>query len=97
MMHTLKIRPQFFDSVKNGIKTCEIRRNDRDFRVGDTLHLREWKPGTWEKDGYTNRSCEAVITHILTHDELPEGIPDGFVALSIRVLNKATIEVHTGV
>ena len=97
MLHILKIRPQFFDPVNNGIKTCEIRRDDRDFHVGDTLRLREWEPGTWEKDRYTNRTCEAVITHILTHKDLPEGIPDGFVALSIRVLNKAAIEVNTGV
>lgn len=33
--HTLKIQKQYADAVLNGTKTFEIRKNDRNFKVGD--------------------------------------------------------------
>lgn len=44
MDHELKIIPPFYDDVKSGVKTFEVRRNDRNFQVGDLLHLKEWMP-----------------------------------------------------
>ena len=42
MVHDLKILPQYFQSVSSGEKTFEIRFNDRQFSVGDTLILKEY-------------------------------------------------------
>lgn len=42
--HKLKIHPPFFASVKRGDKPFEIRKNDRNFKVGDVLELEEWIP-----------------------------------------------------
>jgi hypothetical protein len=42
--HEIKIWPEFFDRKKEGVKPWEHRTNDRDFRVGDTVILREWCP-----------------------------------------------------
>lgn len=39
MVHVLKTYPHFFNRVKSGQKTFEVRRHDRDFQVGDTLQL----------------------------------------------------------
>ncbi|MGY3710727.1 DUF3850 domain-containing protein [Lactococcus lactis subsp. lactis] len=37
--HELKLDIKYFDDVKSGKKKFEIRKNDRDFQVGDTLRL----------------------------------------------------------
>ncbi|HEM6115816.1 TPA: DUF3850 domain-containing protein [Streptococcus suis] len=47
--HMLKCYPKYFEAVKDGTKPFECRYNDRNFKVGDELLLREYDP----KRGYT--------------------------------------------
>jgi hypothetical protein len=42
--HILKCDSPFWGDVARGDKTFEIRKNDRNFRLGDTLCLRDWLP-----------------------------------------------------
>ena len=44
MRHQLKTWPEYFKAVAAGTKTFEVRENDRNFKVGDVLELREWIP-----------------------------------------------------
>lgn len=44
MEHDLKIWPQYFEAVRDGRKTFEVRNNDRGFQAGDTVKLRNWSP-----------------------------------------------------
>ena len=44
--HRLKTWPAFFAAVKSGCKPFEIRKNDRNFEVRDTLVLEEFEPCT---------------------------------------------------
>ena len=37
--HYLKILPEYYEAVKSGDKTFEVRKNDRDYQVNDVLHL----------------------------------------------------------
>lgn len=39
--HYLKTVQPYFDAIDQGLKTFEIRKNDRDFKVGDILVLLE--------------------------------------------------------
>ncbi|MDF2611454.1 MAG: hypothetical protein K0R92_2928 [Lachnospiraceae bacterium] len=42
MQHNLKTLQPYFDDVKSGKKKFELRRNDRDYQVGDKLNLFEY-------------------------------------------------------
>ena len=60
--HELKIIPEFFSPLLFQDKNFELRKNDRDFKVGDKLKLNEWNPETKE---YTSRYAYKTITYIL--------------------------------
>lgn len=52
-VHELKSWPEFFKETKRGRKRFELRYNDRDYHVGDTLILKEWVPDHHSLAGYT--------------------------------------------
>jgi hypothetical protein len=79
VQHALKCWPIPFQAMLDGIKPYEIRRNDRPFRVGDSLLLREWTPQTGE---YTGRSLTREVTYISGPSEW--GLPDDLVVMGIR-------------
>ena len=60
-IHRLKILPEYFEAQKNRVKTFEIRKNDRNFKVGDGLMLYEINPKTEQKTG---RILEVQVTYI---------------------------------
>lgn len=62
MQHDLKCYPNYFEALKDGSKTFECRYNDRDFKVGDELLLREYDP----KQGYTTRCIVMTVTYVLS-------------------------------
>ncbi len=76
MVHDLKILPQYFQSVSSGEKTFEIRFNDRQFSVGDTLILKEYF-----NNDYTGRTIDLRVTYLLSSKDFPEGLKDGYVIL----------------
>lgn len=63
--HELKIWPEFFASILNGTKTFEVRKNDRDFKIGDRILLREYEPDT---NTYTGDNLLISITYVLHGD-----------------------------
>ena len=61
-IHDLKSWPEFFGPVLEGRKTFELRKNDRNFKVGDILWLREWEPLTAK---YSGREIRKRITYMM--------------------------------
>ena len=47
MKHKLKIEPKYFNAVKRGVKSFEIRKNDRGFEVGDQFILQQYENGEY--------------------------------------------------
>lgn len=89
-VHELKTDPEVFRAVVNGLKTYEIRFNDRGFKVGDELLFRQTEfTGSQMHPGrqglpliYTGREARRTVSHILTG----YGLQDGWCILSFAVL-----------
>lgn len=83
--HELKTDPAVFAAVAAGTKTHEIRFNDRDFQIGDVLHLRETlATGEAMRAGvpleYTGRHALREVSHVQTG----YGLVDGWCILSFK-------------
>ena len=76
MTHDLKIWPEFFQPLLSGEKPFELRKDDRGFRAGDTLLLKEWT----QRGGYTGREVTAMVTYVLSGF----GLKDGWVVMAIK-------------
>lgn len=74
-VHDVKLGTTFFDDVKTGRKTFELRKNDRGYKEGDTIVLHEYKDGTT-----TGRTITKKIVYIL---EDFTGLEDGYCILGL--------------
>lgn len=70
-IHELKIWPKFFEDVAFNRRPLEVRKNDRDYQVGDFLQLREFDPGTEE---YTGKQVYKQVIHVFSFDDLDADI-----------------------
>lgn len=85
MIHELKTCPEPFGEIVAGTKTFEYRRNDdRHFRQGDLLVLKEWDPATRQYTG--NEVTARVGLVICGYDGETFGIPKDYAVLSITRL-----------
>lgn len=69
--HELKCWPEYFKATARGQKEFDVRKNDRDYRVGDVVTLREWDPDTKQ---YTGLVVTKFITFVLQGDAVVEGL-----------------------
>ena len=84
-IHELKILDHYFEDVISGRKTFEIRRNDRDYHVGDLLALNEIATpedaSCCDQSVYTGRSCIVKVNYLL---DAPHLLQHDYVVLGIR-------------
>ncbi|PAD85461.1 RNA-binding protein [Niallia circulans] len=76
VIHHLKIQPEYFDSVSKGIKSFEIRKNDRNYKVGDVLLLQVYIPSEMK---FTGRVLDRKITYITDYAQ-----HEGYVVMGIK-------------
>ena len=77
-IHELKTWPQYFAEIYCSLKMFEVRKSDRDFKVGDLLVLREYDPVIQE---YTGRIIPVCITYILPGGQF--GIEGGYCVMGL--------------
>ena len=87
--HDLKIAPEHWRAIYDGLKTFEIRNNDRDFREGDILLLREYMetktpnmPNNQSEAYYTGAKAFYEITYITNYQQ-----KSGWIVMAIKRLN----------
>lgn len=83
-VHELKVLKKYAHHLITRDKTFEIRKNDRDFRVGDILHLKEIDDESKEYTGF-----EMFLKVIYMHQGL--GLEDGYVCMSVEKIEFRSI------
>lgn len=73
--HKLKTLPHFYEEVIGRRKNFEIRENDRGFKVGDSLLLKEYDN---IQEQYSGRQCLRKVTYITEW-----GQESGFVVMGL--------------
>lgn len=84
MNHCLKCWPDEFHPVMIGAVTSQLRRNDRRYRVCDTLTLQEYDP---KRKIYTGSTVRVNVTGIITR---APGLHRDFCILSTFLPASAT-------
>ncbi len=79
MVHYLKIKPEYYKDVECGLKTFELRKNDRNFQVGDILMLIKLDDNGNETDQVTR-----VKVNYILKDCPQYGLKDGYAILGIK-------------
>lgn len=80
-VHSLKTEVKYFDKVADGVKPFEVRKDDRNFQVGDILFLEEYSKTT---QSYTGANTCKTITYILGRESDEKMfVPEGYVVMGI--------------
>ncbi len=77
-LHELEIWASCFAAVESGAKPFDVRKNDRNFQVGDALLLREYDP---ETAAFSGRIALRWASYVLTGGTF--GIADGWCVLGL--------------
>jgi ParB family chromosome partitioning protein len=81
MKHRIKIGQEFLTHILEGKKTFEVRKNDRDYQVGDTIYfmpLENDRKVDVYADGYKGQD----FTILYVHQGL--GMQEGYCVLGIK-------------
>lgn len=76
-VHTIKIAKMYYEDVKSGKKSFELRKNDRGYKQGDILRMLEYAEGEW-----TGREMVVEVTYLL---EDYAGLEEGYCIMALKV------------
>ncbi|OFF73215.1 hypothetical protein BJM29_12180 [Listeria monocytogenes] len=74
--HKLKTWPEYFQPLWDRKKMFEIRKNDRDYKLGDFVILNEYDPNTKK---YTGRQVSAFIEYVTDYMQ-----KDGYIVFGLK-------------
>lgn len=84
--HELKCLTGFFQDVISGLKTFEIRKNDRGYAVGDKLLLKEWN-----NVDYSGREALFLVIYLTDFEQQP-----GYVVMGIKPVPESAANTLDG-
>ena len=77
-INELKIQPKYFTEVLYKRKNFELRKDDRNYQVGDLITLREYENGA-----YTGREIKNLPISFILRDCQEYGLKDGYCILGL--------------
>ena len=87
IVHEVKSWPEYFTPISYGYRFHELRRNDRNYKTGDYMLLREFDPIL---NDYTSDTMMVQITDITSSTtpcaESENALDPDFCILSIKVV-----------
>lgn len=78
--HDIKLAAMYFGDVQSGKKSFELRKNDRNYKVGDLLNMQEYSDGK-----ETGRSIKVEIVYMI---EDYNGLEEGYCILGTKILDQ---------
>ena len=78
MTHELKVLSEYYWKIPCQKKTFELRKDDRDYKVGDILDLKEW-----DGEKFTGHHVRREITYILRNCK-QYGLEDGYCIIGMQ-------------
>jgi uncharacterized protein YqfB (UPF0267 family) len=86
MIHELKIKQCYLIHILEGKKTFEVRKNDRDFQVGDTIRFLPIEDENYDAHSIESPIPNYIITYILADFG---GLQQQHVCMAISPLREA--------
>lgn len=83
--HYLNCQMYYFWLIWDGLKTCELRLNDRNFLTGDIVILRELDDNGID---FTGREIKFIISNVLSEFD---GLEMNYVILSFKKIRQKNI------
>lgn len=74
--HRLKLLPEYYEAWAEHKKSFELRKDDRDYHVGDHVWLCEW-----DGEKYTGRSISIIPIKYILRDCPEYGLMPGYCIL----------------
>lgn len=89
-LHELKIKHKYLIDIESGIKTFEIRKNDRDYQVGDLVHfidLQDFTLNIYQPLIICNQNALYRIVYVLK--DIPEyGLDIDYCIIGIKEIKE---------
>lgn len=76
--HELKTLPEYFLDICSRSKNFELRKNDRNYKVGDYLVLKEF-----DGEKFTGKKVKRLVSYILSDVE-QFGLMNGFCIMGLE-------------
>ena len=79
-----KVWSEYFDKIKKGQKTFELRLADFKCNPGDILTLREWNPETKK---YTGRIIKKEVTYVLKTKDIKFWVKEDIEKYGFQIIS----------